>query len=80
MQALQASSEHSICFAVRGDDGPRAAAILRDKFADALKAGRLQTVDCLSEYCVLAAVGERMNRRLEKKNGGMVAEVRREGV
>lgn len=57
---VQASSEHSVCFAVSGKEGERARGVLRAKFADAIRAGRIQDVDVEKNCAVLAAVGQRM--------------------
>lgn len=57
---VQASSEHSVCFAVSGTEGERARGVLRAKFADAIRAGRIQDVDVERNCAVLAAVGQRM--------------------
>eukprot|EP00892_Ulva_mutabilis_P007158 jgi/Ulvmu1/4814/UM020_0099.1 len=56
----QASSEHSVCFAVNGVDGDRAQEILRKKFASAIRTGRIQDVGVEKDCAVLAAVGQRM--------------------
>lgn len=36
----QASSEHSICFAVKASEGDKAVAVLKKRFADSIAAGR----------------------------------------
>lgn len=36
----QASSEHSICFAVKASEGDTAVAVLKKRFADSISAGR----------------------------------------
>ncbi len=36
----QASSEHSICFAVKASEGDLAVAVLRKRFADSIASGR----------------------------------------
>lgn len=36
----QASSEHSICFAVKASEGDTAVAVLKKRFADSIAAGR----------------------------------------
>lgn len=59
----QASSEHSVCFAVRSADADRAVAALRARFADAIAAGRISSVDASRDCCVLAAVGRMMASR-----------------
>jgi hypothetical protein len=57
---VQASSEHSVCFAVRAADGDRARAVLRRKFVDAIRAGRIHDVELVKDCAILAAVGQRM--------------------
>jgi bifunctional aspartokinase / homoserine dehydrogenase 1 len=59
----QASSEHSVCFAVKADEAPRAVAALEARFADAIRRGRIQAVEVIPDCCVLAAVGQSMNSR-----------------
>lgn len=56
----QASSEHSVCFAVSDVDGARAQAVLAHRFADAIAAGRVHRVERIDRCAVLAAVGQRM--------------------
>lgn len=60
----QASSEHSVCFAVKGSEGAQAERVLSERFADAIKAGRVHAIQRIDKCCVLAVVGEGMaNRR-----------------
>jgi len=59
----QASSEQSICFAVRGMDASRVVKVLVARFAEELKAGVVSSIDKLDNCCVLAAVGRRMVQR-----------------
>lgn len=59
----QASSEHSVCFAVKGADSARAVAALRKRFAEAIAAGRISSVEAIEECCILAAVGQQMASR-----------------
>uniref|UniRef100_A0A383V4M3 ACT domain-containing protein n=1 Tax=Tetradesmus obliquus TaxID=3088 RepID=A0A383V4M3_TETOB len=59
----QASSEHSICFAVKGSEGDTAVAVLKKRFADSISAGRVSGVERIDNCCVLAAVGQGMVRR-----------------
>ena len=59
----QASSEHSVCFAVKAEEADRAVAALKERFADAIARGRIQAVDVIPDCCVLAAVGQAMNSR-----------------
>ena len=59
----QASSEHSICFAVKSEEADRALGALRARFADDIAAGRISAVDCIRDCAVLAAVGRLMCER-----------------
>ena len=59
----QASSEHSVCFAVKAEEAGRAVAALEARFADAIARGRIQAVRVIPDCCVLAAVGQSMNSR-----------------
>jgi bifunctional aspartokinase / homoserine dehydrogenase 1 len=59
----QASSEHSVCFAVKGADAVTALAALNKRFADAIKSGRISKVEAIQDCCVLAVVGEGMASR-----------------
>eukprot|EP00249_Psilotum_nudum_P011933 c23476_g1_i1 orf=63-2849(+) len=56
----QASSEHSICFAVPQKEAKAVAQALKYKFQQALEAGRLSQVQVVSNCSILAAVGQRM--------------------
>jgi bifunctional aspartokinase / homoserine dehydrogenase 1 len=56
----QASSEHSICCAVRGEHAARAVAVLREEFSRELDTGLLQSIGAESGVAVLAAVGDGM--------------------
>lgn len=49
-----------MCFAVNAVDGDRAQDILRNKFASAIRTGRIQDVGVEKDCAVLAAVGQRM--------------------
>ena len=59
----QASSEHSICFAVKSAEAPTAVRVLEKRFSDAISAGRVSGVECIEKCCVLAAVGQGMVAR-----------------
>lgn len=59
----QASSEHSVCFAVKSEEADRAVGALRARFADAISAGRISAVECIRDCAVLAAVGRLMHER-----------------
>ncbi|KAK3121539.1 hypothetical protein QOZ80_8BG0655720 [Eleusine coracana subsp. coracana] len=56
----QASSEHSVCFAVPEKEVASVAAALQVRFREALAAGRLSKVEVIHNCSVLAAVGLRM--------------------
>jgi bifunctional aspartokinase / homoserine dehydrogenase 1 len=56
----QASSEHSICCAVRGEHAARAVTMLREEFSRELDSGLLQSIGAESGVAVLAAVGDGM--------------------
>ena len=59
----QASSEHSVCFAVKMDEADRAVAALDERFKDAIAKGRISAVECIRDCCVMAAVGQLMCKR-----------------
>ncbi|MEW5316770.1 MAG: hypothetical protein WDW38_008120 [Sanguina aurantia] len=59
----QASSEQSICFAVRAAEGDLAAKVLRAKFQESISAGRVSAITLIQNCCVLAAVGQGMVAR-----------------
>ncbi|KAH7620331.1 putative Bifunctional aspartokinase/homoserine dehydrogenase 2, chloroplastic [Nannochloris sp. 'desiccata'] len=59
----QASSEHSVCFAVKGNDSERAVASLRKRFSDAISSGRISAVEAIDDCCILAVVGQQMASR-----------------
>lgn len=56
----QASSEHSICIAVRADVAERAASVIREAFADELVDGQIQSVDITKNQSIIAIVGDKM--------------------
>ncbi|CAM6119312.1 unnamed protein product [Calypogeia fissa] len=56
----QASSEHSICFAVPQKEARTVARALEEKFRRALEAGRLSKVEVIQNCAILAAVGQKM--------------------
>lgn len=56
----QASSEHSVCFAVPETEAEAVRRALEKKFRRDLDAGRLSKVDVVNNCCILAAVGQRM--------------------
>ncbi|XP_059639992.1 bifunctional aspartokinase/homoserine dehydrogenase, chloroplastic-like [Cornus florida] len=56
----QASSEHSVCFAVPEKEVKAVAEALESRFRQALNAGRLSQVAVIPNCSILAAVGQRM--------------------
>ncbi|CAA0809832.1 Bifunctional aspartokinase/homoserine dehydrogenase 2- chloroplastic [Striga hermonthica] len=56
----QASSEHSVCFAVPEDEVKAVAAALESRFRQALDAGRLSQIAVIPNCSILAAVGQKM--------------------
>lgn len=56
----QASSEHSVCFAVPEAEADMVATALRSTFRRAIEKGRIQDVGIIPHCTVLAAVGQRM--------------------
>ncbi len=56
----QASSEHSICFAVPGVQAERAVETVRQEFFAEMHHGHIQTVEVIEGCSILAAVGDRM--------------------
>ncbi|KAL3641498.1 Bifunctional aspartokinase/homoserine dehydrogenase 1, chloroplastic [Castilleja foliolosa] len=56
----QASSEHSVCFAVPEDEVKAVAAALESRFRQALNAGRLSQIAVIPNCSILAAVGQKM--------------------
>ena len=56
----QGSSEHSICFAVPGAQGPLAKRTVEEAFMPEMQRGRIQTVGLTEGCCILAAVGDGM--------------------
>ncbi|MFZ2780842.1 MAG: bifunctional aspartate kinase/homoserine dehydrogenase I [Rectinemataceae bacterium] len=59
----QASSEHSICFAVRREDSVQAMHALRREFSLEIGAGLVESPHVEDDLCVVAAVGERMRHK-----------------
>ena len=60
----QASSEHSICFAVRHAQAELAKKTIEQTFYAELQRGEVQTVDLQDSCCIVAMVGEGMIERL----------------
>nr|GMD04507.1 bifunctional aspartokinase/homoserine dehydrogenase, chloroplastic-like [Ipomoea batatas] len=56
----QASSEHSVCFAVPEKEVKAVADVLESRFSQALGAGRLSQIAVIPNCSILAAVGQRM--------------------
>ncbi|KAJ4713813.1 Aspartokinase-homoserine dehydrogenase [Melia azedarach] len=56
----QASSEHSVCFAVPEKEVKAVAEALQSRFREALNAGRLSQVAIIPNCSILAAVGQKM--------------------
>ncbi|KAJ8530986.1 hypothetical protein K7X08_025717 [Anisodus acutangulus] len=56
----QASSEHSVCFAVPEKEVKAVADVLESRFSQALSAGRLSQIAIILNCSILAAVGQRM--------------------
>jgi len=56
----QASSEHSICFAIRREDAVIAERVVREAFATELRGGQIQNVSVAADCGILAVVGDGM--------------------
>ncbi|KAJ6291675.1 hypothetical protein OIU76_023708 [Salix suchowensis] len=56
----QASSEHSVCFAVPESEVTAVAEALKSRFHEALNAGRISQVAVIHNCSILAAVGQKM--------------------
>jgi len=59
----QASSEHSISFAISSDDAGKAKLILEKEFHQELSSGKLQKIEIDAKVSIIAIVGERMKKR-----------------
>ena len=57
----QASSEHSICFAVPDESAEAARAAVADAFATELAEGQIQKVEATRDCSIVAVVGDNMN-------------------
>ncbi|XP_019058005.1 PREDICTED: bifunctional aspartokinase/homoserine dehydrogenase 2, chloroplastic isoform X1 [Tarenaya hassleriana] len=57
----QASSEHSVCFAVPEKEVKAVSEALRSRFSQALNAGRLSQIEVIPNCSILAAVGQKMS-------------------
>ena len=60
----QASSEHSICFAVPREHAGLAKKTVEQTFVVEMQRGEVQTVDLTDDCCIIAMVGEGMIERL----------------
>ncbi|XP_010265552.1 PREDICTED: bifunctional aspartokinase/homoserine dehydrogenase 2, chloroplastic-like isoform X2 [Nelumbo nucifera] len=56
----QASSEHSVCFAVPEKEVNAVAEALQSRFCQALDAGRISQIEVIHNCSILAAVGQKM--------------------
>jgi aspartokinase/homoserine dehydrogenase 1 len=56
----QASSEHSICFAIPRSEAALAERVVRDAFASELRHGQIQRVEAATDCSILAVVGDGM--------------------
>jgi len=56
----QASSEHSICFAIPLEQAPKAKQAVAHAFAAEIQSGIIQTIDVSEDCSILAAVGDNM--------------------
>jgi aspartokinase/homoserine dehydrogenase 1 len=56
----QASSEHSICFAVRKHEATQAVSALNKRFEKAISAGRISKITAMDDCSILAIVGQNM--------------------
>ena len=60
----QASSEHSICFAVPLAEAELARKTVEESFFAEMQRGQIQTVEVMEDCCILAMVGDGMIERL----------------
>jgi bifunctional aspartokinase / homoserine dehydrogenase 1 len=60
----QASSEHSICFAVPLAQAELARKTVADAFFAEMQRGQVQTIEVMKDYCILAIVGDGMIEKL----------------
>lgn len=56
----QASSEYSVCFAVRPEDAMAARTLLVDEFEVEIRTGKISEVTIEDQLCIIAIVGENM--------------------
>lgn len=60
----QGSSEHSICFAVKGTDAEVAREVLKLEFDEYIQSGLLEDVTVVSDCTILAAVGSNLQHAI----------------
>ncbi len=58
----QASSEHSICFAIKPEDAPEAQSVLEKVFEKEIEAGQIDGISTQKHLSIIAIVGEGMKR------------------
>eukprot|EP00213_Chloropicon_mariensis_P001586 CAMPEP_0197482756 /NCGR_PEP_ID=MMETSP1309-20131121/56522_1 /TAXON_ID=464262 /ORGANISM="Genus nov. species nov., Strain RCC998" /LENGTH=951 /DNA_ID=CAMNT_0043025311 /DNA_START=259 /DNA_END=3114 /DNA_ORIENTATION=+ len=56
----QGSSEHSVCFAVKGSDANKACEALKEEFDEFIQSGLLDDVSVINDCTILAAVGSQL--------------------
>lgn len=57
----QGSSEHSVCFAVKGSDARVACSVLKEEFAEYIQSKLLDDVTIVPNCTILAAVGSELS-------------------
>ncbi|ANT64051.1 bifunctional aspartate kinase/homoserine dehydrogenase I [Prosthecochloris sp. CIB 2401] len=57
----QASSEHSISFAIQARQAPRARKLLEEEFSEELKARQIESLSLRKHICMIGVVGNRMS-------------------
>ncbi len=58
----QASSEHSICFALKDSSSKKAITSLNEEFSNEIKAGKINSITSASGCSIIAVVGENMRQ------------------
>ncbi len=56
----QASSEHSICFAINPEDGALAKKVVEEEFSNEISAGKIDSLAVEEEMSIVAIIGENM--------------------
>ncbi len=56
----QASSEHSICFAIDPKDGKSAKKVIEDEFSREIESGKIDSVQVETQMSIVAIIGENM--------------------